>query len=279
EVNLITVVVRRVVAGSDDNAGVGLHIADSKGKLRSRARAIKDNGVTSVSRCGFGCKPGKFLREMPSIMCDDNFRPASDGLFATPFLDVANQSARGARDIEIVHRVGANTRKFRVTECVWRPTLCFGHNLSDGATAQASRSKGECFVEAIVQFLPFICVDQFTKNAADEFTLSTSQGHVDVCSSIGAQFSIGERTINLFGQSGHCVRYHFDAEWLCKRASQDLGCPLARGNVVRTLASAQLLRNQLMQRPLQHRPKKKQDRKDDEEGFHKWILHFFDPRN
>ncbi len=83
--------------------------------------------------------------------------------------------------------------------------------------------------------------------------------------SIDAQFSIAERMIDLFGERGHCLRYHFDAKWLCKRAFQDLGCPLAIGDVVRALASAQLLRSQLMQRPLQHRPKKKQDRKDDEE--------------
>ena len=56
EVNLVAIVVWRVVAGGDDNAGVGLQIADSKRKLRSRARAIKDNGVTSVSRGGFCCK-------------------------------------------------------------------------------------------------------------------------------------------------------------------------------------------------------------------------------
>jgi hypothetical protein len=35
--------------------------------------------------------------------------------------------------------------------------------------------------------------------------------------SIGAQFSVAERMIDLFGELGHCLRYHFDAEWLCKR--------------------------------------------------------------
>jgi succinyl-CoA synthetase beta subunit len=42
--------------------------------------------------------------------------------------------------------------------------------------------------------------------------------------------------IDLVGESGHCVRYHFDAEWLCKRAFQDTvvglrladGCTLSR---------------------------------------------------
>src|SRR6266496_1413976 len=90
EISLVTIVVRRVVAGGDDNARVGLQIADSKGKFGSRARAIKDNGVTSVSRGGFCRKLSKLFREVPSIMCDDNFRPTSDGLFGTPFLDVAN---------------------------------------------------------------------------------------------------------------------------------------------------------------------------------------------
>src|SRR5204862_8189872 len=103
EVNLVTVVVRRVVAGGNDNAGVGLQIADSEGKLRRRARAIKDNGGTSVSGCGFCCEPGKFLREMRSIMCADNFRLASDGFIGTPFRSVASQPARGARGTEIVH--------------------------------------------------------------------------------------------------------------------------------------------------------------------------------
>ena len=68
EVDLVTVVVWRVMAGGDDNASVRLQIADSKGELRSRARAFKDNGVTSVNRGGFRCKLGKFFREMPSIM-------------------------------------------------------------------------------------------------------------------------------------------------------------------------------------------------------------------
>ena len=107
-------------------------------------------------------------------MCDDNLRPAGSGIFGTPFPDVTNQSAGGARDIEIVHRVCANTGKFRATESVRRPKLCFSHDSPDSASTQASRSKGEGFVEAIVQFLPLICVDQFTKDAAGEFTLSTS---------------------------------------------------------------------------------------------------------
>ena len=32
---------------------------------------------------------------------------------------------------------------------------------------------------------------------------------------------MAERMINLFGKRGHCVRYHFDAEWLCKRVFGD----------------------------------------------------------
>jgi len=39
--------------------------------------------------------------------------------------------------------------------------------------------------------------------------------------SIDAQFSIAERMIDLFGERGHCLRYHFDAKWLCKRV---FGC-------------------------------------------------------
>ena len=88
EVNFVTVVMWRIVAGGDDNAGIGLQIADSKGKFRSRPRAFKDNGVTSLSRGGFCRKLGKFSREMPSIIRDDNFRPAGSGIFCTPFPDV-----------------------------------------------------------------------------------------------------------------------------------------------------------------------------------------------
>src|SRR4029453_6985774 len=60
EVNLIAVVVRRIVTGSDHNASACFQIANSKRKFRHRMRPIEYECVATVLRGNFRSETGEF---------------------------------------------------------------------------------------------------------------------------------------------------------------------------------------------------------------------------
>jgi hypothetical protein len=67
----------------------------------------------------------------------------------------------GARDIEIIHRVGADAGKFRTIERLWRAAFGRGHDLANGAPAQTAGAEDECLEKAVIELLPVALIDEF----------------------------------------------------------------------------------------------------------------------
>ena len=71
-VYLIAVVFRRIVAGSDIDAGDAAQFTDRKGKLRRGAQGFKLVGLDPVGRQGHGCLHGKLRGHSPGIKGNGN---------------------------------------------------------------------------------------------------------------------------------------------------------------------------------------------------------------
>ena len=69
-VNLVAVVLRRVVAGGDVDAGDAAKLADGKGKLRRRAQRLEPVRLDAICRQCQRCFLGKFRGHMTGVKCD-----------------------------------------------------------------------------------------------------------------------------------------------------------------------------------------------------------------
>ena len=61
EVNFVAVVVRRVVARGDDDAGARAEVTHGEGKFRRRARPVEDEGIAAVFGRDFRRELGEIL--------------------------------------------------------------------------------------------------------------------------------------------------------------------------------------------------------------------------
>src|SRR6266496_3626825 len=61
EINFVTVVVRRIVAGGDHDASICFQVANSKREFRHRTRSIKYECVATILRRNFRSETGEFL--------------------------------------------------------------------------------------------------------------------------------------------------------------------------------------------------------------------------
>ncbi len=74
EVALEAVVVGRVVAGGDDDAGVGAEMPDGEAELRRGARAVEQPRLAAEGAPGRGDRLGERAREVPDVVGDDQAR-------------------------------------------------------------------------------------------------------------------------------------------------------------------------------------------------------------
>ena len=75
--------------------------------------------------------------------------------------DGGDHAAHGARDVEIVHGVGAHARVLGAAVRPARALFRQGHDLAHRAPAQAAGSEGQCPEKPVVQFGPVAALDQF----------------------------------------------------------------------------------------------------------------------
>ena len=76
EIGFEAVVVRRIVAGGEDDAGVGAEFAHGEGKLRRGARAFEEIGIAAEIRADLGAEFREIAREMAGVMGEDEHRLA-----------------------------------------------------------------------------------------------------------------------------------------------------------------------------------------------------------
>ena len=83
-------------------------------------------------------------------MRDHDFWLCRNSLAPVPVLQVSNESARCALDVEEIHRIRADAREFRPLTFARVAALCSRNDFSDGPPAQPTRAKRERLVETIV---------------------------------------------------------------------------------------------------------------------------------
>ena len=151
EVNFVTVIVRRIVAGGDDNARVRFQVTHGKGEFRSRARSFENKGVATVLRRDSGSQRGELPRKKAGVMRDDEFWAVPGRTRLHPLVQISHQALGGPADIERIHGVGAYAGKFRGRAPGAASLLGRGHDFSDGSSAQSACPEGERLIEAVVQ--------------------------------------------------------------------------------------------------------------------------------
>src|SRR4051812_23019284 len=91
EVNFVAVVVRRIVARGDDNAGIRPFLAHRERKLRSRARRGEKADIASEIYRHLRRQLGELSRKMPRIMRDGDLRLCLRALAGEPILEIQYQ--------------------------------------------------------------------------------------------------------------------------------------------------------------------------------------------
>ena len=135
EINLVTVVVRRVVAGGDDDAGAGAQMSNRKGKLRRRTRPVEDTSIAAIFRRDPRRQLGERFREKARVVRDHDLWFCSCRVGPGALMEISDQALGGAADVEEIHRVGADARKLRRFVRGGSASLARGHDFSDGASA------------------------------------------------------------------------------------------------------------------------------------------------
>ena len=162
EVSLKAIVVRRVVARSKDNTGIGPKFAHGEGKLRRRARTFEEVSVAAVFGCNLGAELGKIAREMPRVVSKYNRRFANSrhGLFC-----VGNKTANRTANIVEIHRRGSDTWVLGASVGAACALLGLCDHAADCASTQTAGTEGKGFVKAIVELSPLATGRQFADHS------------------------------------------------------------------------------------------------------------------
>lgn len=162
EVAFEAVIVGWVVAGGDDDAGVGAEGADGEAELGSGARSVED--------VSFAAEPGpdacgefaEVFGEMADVVSDDE---AWGGVVLSvlhkPTGDVSEETECGANDIEVVEVGGTDGGVFGCAEGVAGSGFGRWGDFTDGAAAHSAGAESDFFEKAVVEFAPFIGGDEF----------------------------------------------------------------------------------------------------------------------
>ena len=127
-VDLVAIVLRRVVAGGDDDAGDGVQVAHRVGEHRHRAQLIEQVDVDALMRQHQRGRLGKLRAHAAGIVGDDH---AAAGVLGVLTVDVVREALGRAAHIVQVHAVGARAEH----------------------AAHARSAKGQLGIEAILDLL------------------------------------------------------------------------------------------------------------------------------
>ena len=160
EVDLVAVIVRRIVARGDHDAGVRPLLAHGKGKLGRGARALKEANVAAEAGGDMRGELREIARKVAGIVSHRDLRFLRGAALLQPLGEITDQPLGRARDIEIVHRVRPHAGELRAIERLRRAALGEGHDLADGAPAQPAGAEGERLKKAVIQLAPSRLGDQ-----------------------------------------------------------------------------------------------------------------------
>ena len=127
-VDLVAVVLRRVVAGGDDDARDGMQMAHRVGEHRHRAQLIEQVDVDALMRQHQRGRLGKLRAHAAGVVGDDH---AAAGILGVLAVDVVGEALGGPAHVVQVHAVGARAEH----------------------AAHARGAEGQLGIEAVLDFL------------------------------------------------------------------------------------------------------------------------------
>lgn len=161
EVDFVTVIVGRVVAGGEDGAGVGVEVADGEGKFGGGAGVVEEVDIAAVLRGDLGAERYEFAGEVAGVVGEDHGGAFGYAFLVHPFAEVLDDALGGPREIVVVHGVGPGAGVFRAAIFERGTVFGGGDDSSDGAAAEATGAEGEFAEEAVVEFGPGVRLGEF----------------------------------------------------------------------------------------------------------------------
>ena len=151
EAALEAIVVRGIVAGRDDHAGVGAEMTDREAQLRRGARVGKQVGFAAQLRPGRGQQLREMAGEMADVMGHHEARGGRLGG------DLAPEAEAGAQDVEVVQAGGPDRGPDRQAGGI---EFVRGADPADGAATHPPRAEGDPLVETVFELSPSPLGDQ-----------------------------------------------------------------------------------------------------------------------
>src|SRR5690606_35539154 len=161
KVDFKPVVVRRVMAGGNDDTSGRAEAAQGETELWCGARSREDEGATAKAGPGGSGEIAEVPGEITHVVGDREARLFEPSLLGEIALGVTEQTDRGADDVEVVEGVAADRRMRRMRPpCAVRAPFRRGADPPDRPSAHSAGSKFERLEEAVAQFIPSFGFDQ-----------------------------------------------------------------------------------------------------------------------
>ena len=187
EVDLVAVVVRRVVAGGDHDAGIGTELAHGVAHQRRSPAFFNQMHIGAVlagNPCG---KAGKLRGKQAGVVADDNGGQLALTAVGAPGSQIGHQTAGRTGDVVVVHRVGAHAGMLRGLALGGVASLSGADHAADGPAAQAAGAKLQRLVESIVEFFPVATLSKLFNGLEIKGLAAGRQQGTDVLQAAGKE--------------------------------------------------------------------------------------------
>ena len=160
KVGLEAVVVRRIVAGRDDDTRMRLQMAHGEAELRGRARAVENDRLAAQPRPGGSSQLAEVPGEVAHVVCNDDLGLRRALLRREVFGDVAVQADHGPGQRELVEQVAAHGRVLGTAGGGQHSGLGLGRDLAAGAATHPAGAEFQVAVKAVVELGPLAALNE-----------------------------------------------------------------------------------------------------------------------
>ena len=198
-VDLVTVVVRRIVARGQDDARGRAEVADRKAQVRGRAGFGENVDIDTVFHRHFGDAVGELLPEVAGVAGDRERGPTRAGVGLE---EVSHEAEGGAGDVVVIEIARADAGELGAFALCRTSPLGRSHDLADGASAETAGAEGELFEKTIVQFGPVAFTREPGHRGLGDGAFRAAEEFDDVVVTAPEQVSGGEGGVEGGGQFG-----------------------------------------------------------------------------
>ena len=207
EVNFVAVVFRRIVARSEVDASLGLHVADGKGQLRRGTGSLEKVGVAAQIGDDFCSQLRELARKKPRVMAKTNGRFSRAAALGEILLHIVHKPLSRAADVVGVHRIRAHAGELWTPERLRISLLDRGHHCTNRLAAQPARSKRQRAKKAVVQLTPIAGSHQLCHRGLINRRGTFRKQALHVFCRLGKKFPISSSLADRGKESVHAGRF------------------------------------------------------------------------